>query len=662
MVGWIQRGRWSCGVVLLWLTFVAMPAWGSSDSVPDWVKAAVGQSLPPIPHSAKAVVLLQETTYTVAPNGQATTHVRSVVKILRPQGREYGYPVVWFDKDSKVLSMHVWSIDPAGHEYALKDNEIREISPPGEGGELYSDDKAKVADPPGRDPGGVVAYEYEKRNRPYLAETNWFFQDELPRVNQSFTLVLPPGYTYSTTWAHHEKVDGADFENHHYRWEMNHEPAIDLERVPMSPATEALTARMAVHYAGPGLAEPQDGTWQGIGEWYATLEGDRLGASPDIVAKATDLTSGKTDFYDRAEAIGDYVQGKIRYFAIEMGIGGYQPHAAEDIFRGKYGDCKDKATLLSAMYSSVGMHSALLMVDTRRGVIDPKSPSIVGDHMIGAIEIPAGYESPKMHAVVTAKTGKRYLIFDPTWDQTPFGQLEDNLQGSYGILMEGAASQVIELPVMSPDLNTVKRTASLQLSADGALKGTVTEKRFGDLAERSRRVFLSEDASKQQQYVDRSVSGDLMAATVSDLKVQNVDALSKELTTSFDLRADHFASATGPLLMVRPRVFGSYGLPVDREPRKVEINLHETMQGTDQFDIELPEGYAVDELPEPVRADVGFASYQSSTELRGHTLHYSRTFTLRKMTLPPERYPEVQHLAGVIAADEDSRAVLKRAP
>ena len=661
MMGWVVRSPWSYRVTFALLALMAIPAWGSSDSVPDWVKVAVGQTLPPLPHSAKAVVLLHETTYTVAPNGQATTHVRSVVKILRPQGREYGYPVVWFDKDSKVLSMHVWSIDPAGHEYALKDNEIREISPPGEGGELYSDEKAKVADPPGRDPGGVVAYEYEKRDRPYLAETNWFFQDELPRMNQSFTLVLPPGFTYSTTWAHHEKVDGADLENHHYRWEMNHEPAIDLERVTMSPATEALTARMSVHYAGPGLAEPQDGTWQGIGQWYATLDNDRLGASPDIVAKATELTAGKTDFYDRAEVIGDYVQGKIRYFAIEMGIGGYQPHAAEAIFRGKYGDCKDKATLLSAMYSSVGIHSALLMVDTQRGVIDPKSPSIVGNHMIGAIEIPAGYESPKMHAVVTARTGKRYLIFDPTWDQTPFGQLEDNLQGSYGILMEGAASQVIELPVMSPELNTVKRTANLQLSADGELTGTVTEKRFGDLAERSRRVFSREGASKQQQYVDRSVSSDLMAATVSGLKVQNVDALDKELTTSFDLHADHFGSATGPLLMVRPRVFGSYGLPVDRERREVAINLHQTMQGTDQFDIELPEGYAVDELPEPVKTEMDFASYQSSTELRGRTLHYSRTFTLRAMTLPADRYPDVQRLAGVIAADEDSRAVLKRA-
>ncbi len=113
-----------------------------------------------------------------------------------------------YDKDSKVLSMHVWSIDAAGHEYTVKDNEILDVGQPGEGGSLYSDERAKVADPPGRDPGGIIAYEYEKRERPYLAETNWEFQDELPRMQQSFTLALPAGYTYTTTWARHAKVDG----------------------------------------------------------------------------------------------------------------------------------------------------------------------------------------------------------------------------------------------------------------------------------------------------------------------------------------------------------------------------------------------------------------------------------------------------------------------
>jgi hypothetical protein len=446
-----------------------------------------------------------DTTYTVDPRGQAVEHVRRVVKILRPQGRDYGYPAVWYDKDSKVLSMHVWSIDSAGHEYTVKDNEILDVGQPGEGGELYYDARAKVADPPGRDPGGIIAYEYEKRERPYLAETNWEFQDELPTDAAEFHAGASAGLYLHDDWARHAKVDGIDLENHSYRWEMNDEPAIDLDHVPMAPGEGALAARMTVHYTGPGLAEPQDGTWQGIGEWYEGLSRDRLVSTPDIAAKAAELTAGKTDFYDKAEAIGDFVQQKIRYFVIEMGVGGYQPHAAEDIFRGRYGDCKDKATLLSAMLSSVGIHSALLMVDSERGVIDPDAPSIWGNHMIAAIEIPRGYESPKLHSVVTAKTGKRYLIFDPTWYLTPFGQLEDNLQGSYGVLIEGKDSQVIELPVMDPTLNTIRRSGKFELSPDGSLKGSVTDLRFGDLAETRRQVFSSEGEKKQAEYMNGSL-------------------------------------------------------------------------------------------------------------------------------------------------------------
>ncbi|WP_158788435.1 DUF3857 and transglutaminase domain-containing protein [Granulicella sp. L46] len=631
-----------------------------SQPVPDWVKTAAQQKLPEFHGNPKAVVLLEETTYTVDQKGQAVEHVRRVVKILRPQGRDYGYPWVSYDKDSKVLSLHVWSIDAAGHEYTMKDNEIVDLGAPGGSGELYSDDRAKAADPPGRDPGGIIAYEYEKRERPYLAETNWGFQDDLPRIQQSFTLALPPGYTYTTTWARHAKVDGIDLENHSYRWEMNNESAIDLDHVPMAPGEGSQAARMTVHYAGPGLMEPQDGTWQGIGEWYEGLERGRVESAPDIAAKAAELTAGKTDFFDKAEAIGEFVQQKIRYVAIKMGVGGYQPHAAEDIYRGRYGDCKDKATLLSAMLSSVGIHSALLMVDVERGVIDPDAPSIWGDHMIAAIEIPNGYESAKLHSVVTAKTGRRYLIFDPTWDMTPFGQLEDNLQGSYGVLMEGKDSQIIELPVMDPKLNTIRRSGKFELSADGTLKGSVTDLRFGDLAETRRQVFSSEGEKKQTEYMNRVIAQDFTGASMTGLKVENVDALNKDLTTTFDLQASHFASFTGPLLMVRPRVLGSYGLDVDRKPRHVEIDLEQTMQGTDEYDIELPQGYVVDELPDPVKIDVGFASYVSSTELHGRVLHYSRTYTVRQVTVPATKYEAVQQLAAAIAADEDSQAILKR--
>ncbi|WP_103931177.1 DUF3857 domain-containing transglutaminase family protein [Bryocella elongata] len=634
---------------------------GAAPPMPDWVRQAAKQTLPTYPKSTKAVVLMEDTTYTVGSNGQAVEHVRRVVKILRPQGREYGYPIVYFDKDSKVLSMHVWSIDAAGHEYSLKDSEIIEIGHPGEGGELYDDAKMKVADPPGRDPGGIIAYEYEEREHPYVAEANWVFQDELPRLNQQFTLILPAGYSYNTTWANHAKLDAADLEGKGYRWGMTNVAGIDLEDVPLSPSAASLSGRMTVHYSGPGLAQPQDGTWQGVGLWYEGLSRDRMQPNADITAKAQALVAGKTDFYDQAEVLGEFVQKQIRYFVIEMGIGGDQPHFASDIYKGRYGDCKDKATLLGAMLSSVGLHSDIVLVDSQRGTVNPENPSRWGNHAIAAIEVPAGYQSPKLHSLVTTKAGKRYLIFDPTWSDTPFGQIEDNLQGSYGLIVEGKASELVQIPVVDPNFNTIRRTATFALATDGTLKGQVVDRRFGDIASTRRRELASSDGHKQQQYMDRTVSHDLAAASLTDLKFENVDALDKDLTTSFQLTAAHFATATGPLLMVRPRVFGDYAPNADRKARTVPIDMGTAMQATDSFDIELPEGYAVDELPDPIQQDFGFASYESKTVLNGRVLHYTRTYTVRQVEVPAEKYGEVQKLASVIASDEDSRAVLKRA-
>jgi hypothetical protein len=301
-----------------------------------------------------------------------------------------------------------------------------------------------------------------------------------------------------------------------------------------------------------------------------------------------------------------------------------------------------------------------MMVDTHRGFVDPDAPSLDGDHMIAAIEVPKGYSSPRLHSVVTAQTGRQYLIFDPTWDKTPFGQLEHELQGSFGVLMEGAETQAIQLPVLDPALNTIHRSASFKLDSDGVLKGTVTEKRFGDLAETRREVYAKSDVKEQTNFLDHMLGRDLTAFSASDVKAANVDALNQDFTLTYSLSAERYAKAMGSLLMVRPRVLGDLDLDTDHKPRTIPIDLEETMQATDDYSIEIPDGYAVDELPDPVKLDLGFAAYESNFQATGNTLHYKRTYTVRQVTLPADRYADVQKLAGAIAADENSSAVLKR--
>ncbi len=653
---------------LVWITVVVLfmgcvatsPLLAADKGVfPEWVRAAAKQTLPAYPATTRAVILLEDTTYTVAPDGQATEHFRQVLKILRPSGRDEGIVTVPFDKDTKIASMQVWSIGPDGHEYSVKDGDVVEVGSEG-GGNLYDDEKVKAANPPGRDPGGIIAYEYVQKARPYLTEKTWFFQSDLPRLHQSFTLELPPGFSYGTVWAHYEAVKAADLESQRWRWEMDDVPRIDVDDVPLHPSGYALAGRMTVHYGGPGLSQVTDGTWRSIGEWYDHLLHDRLAATPDIAAKAAELTTGKTDFYDKTEAIAEFVQKNVRYFAVEMGIGGYQPHAAADIFHNRYGDCKDKATLLSSMLSTVGIHAALVMVDDHRGVIDPDAPSIVGNHMITAIEVPKDYQSDKLRGLVTAQTGKRYLIFDPTWEMTPFGQYEHELQGSYGVLMEGKDSQVIALPVLNPALNSVVRTAHLHLDAEGQLQGTVVVRRFGDVSERWRDLYTAGDQKKQQDTMNDFLHQDFTAFTIKDLKIENAAALNKDFTTTFNLDAEHFGKNMGSLMMVRPRVLGTDRFASDQKQRKLPIDLTETMQAEDEYDIDLPAGYTVDEIPSPVSLDVGFASYTSNTEQKGNTLHYTRTYTVREVSLPANKYSDVQKLASTILADEQSTAVLKK--
>ena len=646
---------------LLLLVSLSMgaPAFASRDSVPDWVRAAIAQPQGKFPAETSAVVLLDNTTLSVGSDGKSIEKHRRVVKILRPNGREQGLVGVPFDKDTKILSFHVWSVGPDGHEYQMKDDEMMEIGYPGQGN-FYEDMRMKLAKPAGLDPGGVVAYEYEQRNAPYKHESTWFFQDDIPHMQQSYTLELPAGYAYQTVWAHHELVKPADLEGGRYRWDLSTTPAIDLDRVPMAPSMKSLMGRMTIHYAPKGQTSSPIGTWQEVGDFYDQLARDRMVSNPEIAAKTAELVAGKSDFYDKIESVGEFVQKQIRYFVIEKGIGGRQPHPAADIFHNRYGDCKDKATLLSAMLSSVNVHSILVLVDSDRGFVDPLAPSVLGNHAIAAIEIPKGYESPKLRSVVLAKSGRRYLIVDPTSEKTPFGQLESALQGGYGVLVEGKQSEIVELPVLSPTLNTVNRSAKFELQPDGSLKGNIVEKRFGDLSSYRRYLYTMGDAKEQKKELDRILGLDFGSFNVTDFKVENAEVLNKDLTTSFNLSADRFGRTMGGLLMVRPRVLGSEGMTLDKKARSIPIDLRQTMVAKDDFTIEIPAGYLVDELPDPVKLDVGFASYESSSQLTGNSLHYMRTYTVRQVSLPADRYADVQRLAAAIDADEQNHAVFKK--
>ena len=250
-------------------------------------------------------------------------------------------------------------------------------------------------------------------------------------MDEALELDLPPGGHFAQSWSRYAPVKPEEVGPNRLRWEIKGMPALDLENLHATPPWEALAARMSVKW-GDSAVNGVDNQWRAIGLWEAQLEEHRTDPTPEITAKAQELTAGAPDFYTRLSRITDYIQNNVRYFIVVHGIGGWQAHYAGDIFRNRYGDCKDKTTLLISMLQAIGVRAYYLHVNSQRGVIDPAEPSLIGDHMITAIELPDGENDPRLMARVKAANGKTLLIFDPTDETTPVGLIRGQLQGAYG--------------------------------------------------------------------------------------------------------------------------------------------------------------------------------------------------------------------------------------
>ena len=113
-------------------------------------------------------------------------------------------------------------------------------------------------------------------------------------------------------------------------------------------------------------------------------------------------------------------------------------------------------------------------------------------------------------------------------------------------------------------------------------------------------------------------------------------------------------------MLVRTRVLGEKEVEINWSKRKLPIQFPYTTTEKDSYEIQLPPGYAVDDLPESKQIDVGFASYKSKIEANGSTLRYSREYVVRDPDVGADRFLDLQKLELTIGADEFASAVLKK--
>ncbi len=633
-------------------------------SVPPWMQAQVGATAPEHDEKTDAVLLYSEVILSVQPTGKMKRLDRRVLRVLRPDGRGRGIVKVDVDSQVRVTSLRAWCVPAEGKIYEVGDKDSVESSLVGvENGELVTDLKTRLLRIPASVPGSLIGYEYavELDERPYVMTDEWEFEDTVPVRETRYTLQLPTGWSYKSVWLNHAEVPSTSVGTAETQWVMRDLPAIKPEAD--MPPWHGIAGRLVISLVPPNGQGQGIQSWGELGTWYQNLARGRSDPSPQIKQKVAELTASLPTSAAKMQVLAAFVQSEVRYVAIELGIGGLQPHAAADVFAHRYGDCKDKATLLKSMLKEIGIDSYYFLVNTVRGAITESSPANLGfNHAILAIRLPAGSDESTLLAVATHPRLGKILFFDPTDPFTPFGRLTGALQSNYGLLVAPDGGELLKPPQLAEDLNAIQRTAKLTLDETGTLRGDVREVWSGDMASVQRQaVHTATQDTDRIKPVESVAASSFATFQIVKATVNNARLADRPFEWNYTLEVSSYAKTAGDLLLVRPRVLGtkSSGLLETKEPRRYPIEFEGPRHDTDVFEIELPPGYEVDELPPAVNLDYGFVSYHSKSESVGHALRYTRSFEVKEVSVPVTKAEQLKQFYRFIGDDERNSAVLK---
>ncbi len=256
------------------------------------------------------------------------------------------------------------------------------------------------------------------------------------------------------------------------------------ENVPAIPAELSMVplAELQAHVVVTTVP-----SWDSFIRWEKAIIDESFPADPAIDALAARLTAGAATPKDRLGKLFAYVAQEIRYQQeYESILAGWQPHRSSVVLERKYGDCKDKATLLIALARSIGIDLQFVVLATHsmgrpdRTVVLPHF-----NHAIAYVPVQPGFPEP--------------FFLDATVDALDLWNLRDDDQGAAGLVMDPKSGSWswIEIPYQAPSYQEQRWKVDVDVTSPEEVTARSHLELRGSHASSLRALLRNEDQSRQ---------------------------------------------------------------------------------------------------------------------------------------------------------------------
>jgi len=632
----------------LFFVFICIGAIGQSKS--DLTTLTLS---PELLENSNMVIRSHDLTVDVKSINQMTINSKMVVTVLNKVGHGYVNTSVFYDNHTKVVKAEAQLYDATGNLIKkFRKGDFIDVSAVS-GGTLYSDSRVKYID------FTPISYPYTMVFESELKTTS---TANMPRWNpipnyfvglekSSYTVNYPPELGVQTK---EKNFKDLSIENNSSEGKVQYsgKKLFPILYESYAPPFDELRPYLMItlnNLNADGVRGSYQ-NWDDFGDWMR----DQILAGKDEIDQATKdkvlaLTAdAKTDI-EKAKIVYKYVQGKTRYISVQVGIGGIQPIAANQVDKVGYGDCKGLTNYTKALLDVVGVKSYYVHVEAD------------SEDVISLEKDFASLEQGN-HIILNIPINDQDIWLECTSQSKPFGYLGDFTDNRKVVVVtpEGGVVKTTSSYLNEENLQTT--TAAIQLDSNGSLNAKV--QRVSQGIQYNGRYRVANDPLKEQKkYYKSDVWSYNNNLEVNKIKIEN-NKDSVSLKEDVSIYIDGYAAITGNDYLFRVNVFNrnSY-VPKRYRNRKLPLSIGRGYKDVDAYTFTVPEGYSIAMLPEEKVIQTKFGEYKVRFQkVDDNTFTYHKTLSIKAGEYPKEDYKLYRKFRKSVAKYENLRISLTKTP
>lgn len=390
--------------------------------------------------------------------------------------------------------------------------------------------------------------------------------------------------------------------------------------------------------------------WEEFGSWMHNT----LLTGQDVLDEATkqkvlEITAdAKTDI-EKAKIIYKYMQDRTRYISVQVGIGGIQPIAANQVDKVGYGDCKGLTNYTKALLDVVGVKSYYVHVEA-------------GDDDIVDLESDFASLAQGNHVILNIPNGDDDIWLECTNQSIPFGYLGDFTDNRDVLVITPEGGVIKRTPSYLNEDNLQTTKATVQLDANGNLTSDVTITTTG-IPYGNRFYLEKEPMSELKKFYTSRIWAYNNNLEVKSAKIEN-NRDSILLTEKVKVDIANYATVSGSDYLLRVNAFdrNTY-VPKRYRTRKLPMEIPRGYKDVNEYTYKIPEGYTIEVLPFPKVIESKFGKYEVTfTKVDDQTFIYNKSMLIKAGEYPKEDYKEYRKFRKSIAKYENIRISLTKKP